>query len=359
MQELQGTYPGWLLDSNRLSVSGWTEGCYTASSADQSNLPMGFNYRANEFALQQNWLRIERSVVTSGTTEPSFGFRSDTILPGVDYRFTMARGLFNSQLTANDGQPNVYGIDPVQFYGQAYFPTIGNGLDIKVGRIFCQFGSEMIETTPNVLASHSYSFIYDPFTNTGAMATLQLTTDWSIQFGVTAGPDVFIDPASSPYGMFTIKWAPPNGRNSVALFGVLGSGRFDVEENFNNPNIFDLLYTHTFNSSLSYTLDALVGYQTNVPDVGLAKWFGFANYLTYKFTPRLSATTRLEFYDDIDGNRTGFAGLYTAATVGLNYQPWKSLILRPEIRYDNNNTSRPFEDKHDLLTAAFDVVVRW
>src|SRR5262245_20265880 len=97
---------------------------FTASSAAHIQLPLGFNYRANEFLLQQNWLRIERAVSTDAK-EATFGFRSDTILPGSDYRFTVARGLFDSQLTANDGQPNTYGIDPIQFYAEAYFPNIG------------------------------------------------------------------------------------------------------------------------------------------------------------------------------------------------------------------------------------------
>src|SRR5438132_12360981 len=108
MKELQGTAPGALLDSERMQVTGWTEGSFTASSVENNNLPMGFNYRANEFAVQQNWLRIDRAVVTSGTTEPTFGFRSDTILPGIDYRFTLPKGIFNSQLTSRHGLPNIY-----------------------------------------------------------------------------------------------------------------------------------------------------------------------------------------------------------------------------------------------------------
>src|SRR5262249_10358242 len=128
MRSLQGTLLGAELDAERLSISGWTDASYTASSVNGSQPPMGFNYLANQFALQQNWLPVERYVVTSGTTEPTFGFRWDTILPGTDYRFTVARGLFSDQVTANGGFPNTYGIDPVQFYAEAYFPTVGRGL---------------------------------------------------------------------------------------------------------------------------------------------------------------------------------------------------------------------------------------
>ena len=62
-------------------------------------LTLGFNDRANEFLLQQHWIRFDRPVVTSGGTEPSFGFRSDWIV-GSDYRYTLPRGLFNGQNTA-------------------------------------------------------------------------------------------------------------------------------------------------------------------------------------------------------------------------------------------------------------------
>ena len=66
-----------------------------------------------------------------------------------------------------------------------------------------------------------------------------------------------------------------------------------------------------------------------------------------------------EFFDDCQGQRTGFTGLYTEATLGLTYKPTKSLWLRPEVRYDYNTDARPFEDKHGLFTATFDVIVRW
>ena len=94
METLQGTWYGAALYDNRLRVYGWTEGAFTASTARRDQLPMGFNYRANQFLVQQNWLRFERTVVTSGTTEPTFGFRSDWILPGSDYLFTLPRGIF-------------------------------------------------------------------------------------------------------------------------------------------------------------------------------------------------------------------------------------------------------------------------
>jgi hypothetical protein len=359
MRTLQGTWPGAALDSNRMQIYGWTELSFTASTLDDSNLPMGFNWRANQFAVQQNWLRFERAVVTSGTSEPTFGFRSDWILPGIDYRFTLARGVFDEQLTAHNGTPQLYGIDPIQFYAEAYFPTIARGMDVKFGRVFCQYGVEANDAISNALASHAYTFIYDPFTHTGLMTTTKLTDAWSFQAGIMLGSDIFIDPADELTGMGSIKWAPPGGRDTVLFSFIVGSGRFNQARNFHNPEIFDLVYTHQFNSRLSYSFETLYGYTTHVTDIGTADWLGVLNYLTWIFTPRLNGTTRLEFFDDAQGQRTGFKGLYAALTAGLSFRPWKSVTFRPEVRYDYNDESRPFENKHGLFTATTDVILRW
>jgi hypothetical protein len=359
MKEWQGTAPGALLDDNRLRVLGWTDASFTASSDAHQQLPMGFNYRANEFLLQQNWLRLERTVVTSGTTEPTFGFRSETILPGTDYRFTLARGVFDRQLTANKGLPNTYGIDPIQFYAEANFPGVARGLDVKVGRFFALYGVEANDAVSNALASHAYTFIYDPFTHTGVLTTTKLSDVWTVQLGAVLGSDVFIDPADMLTAIGTVKWAPPGGRDSVLLSFIVGPGRFDTTHNLNNPSLLDLVYTHQVNPRLTCSVEGLVGYQDNVPRVGTAHWFGEINYLTYTFTPRASGTVRLEFFDDEQGQRTGFAGLYTAVTGGVSFKPRPSVIFRPELRYDYNGESRPFEHKHGLFTATADVILRW
>jgi hypothetical protein len=342
-----------------MQVYGWTEGSFTASSAAHNNLPMGFNYRANEFLLQQDWIRFERTVVTSGTTEPTFGFRCDTILPGSDYRFTLARGVFDSQLTARHGLPNIYGIDPIQFYGEAYFPTVAQGLDIKIGRFFALYGVETNDAISNALCSHASTFIYDPFTHTGILATTKLTNSWTVQAGVVLGSDVFIDPAAEPTFTGTVKWTRSDQRDSVLLSVIAGSGRFNQARSFHNPEVVDLVYTHKLDPRLTYNFESLLGYTTHVTDLGTVWWFGFLNYLTYDFTPRLSGTTRLEFFDDEQGQRTGFPGLYTAVTAGLSFRPRKDVIFRPEVRYDYNGRSRPFEDQHGLFTATADVILRW
>lgn len=88
-------------------------------------------------------------------------------------------------------------------------------------------------------------------------------------------------------------------------------------------------------------------------------WYGAANYAIYKHTDTITSTLRAEVFDDAQGVRTGFAGLYTEVTYGIAWQPKPGLIFRPSVRYDNNANSTPFEGKHDMFTGAFEMILRW
>jgi hypothetical protein len=105
-------------------------------------------------------------------------------------------------------------------------------------------------------------------------------------------------------------------------------------------------------------MDALLGYQNNTP-VGNAIWYSVAQYLSYTWSARTTLVGRLEFFDDVQGQRTGFKGLYTALTTGVNFKPRPWLWFRPEVRVDYNNESRPFEGRAALFTAAMDMILRW
>jgi Putative beta-barrel porin-2, OmpL-like. bbp2 len=405
MKELQGTYFGSQLDGNRIAVYGWAEMSGTLSSAGVSNEPMAWNDRANRALLQQFFVRVERPVVTTGTTMPTFGFRSDTII-GSDYRFTLPRGIFNGQLInssidPNTGVPtqNLYGVDPVEFYGEAYIPNIQQGLDIKVGRFYTPFGEESIEAVSTPLVSRSYTFNNGPpFTHIGVLATLTIDPVWTVAGGLVDGNDIVFDDGGEARFVGFAKWTQPSGGRNTVTFGTsVGRGKFNTGAPFatenpggvtvsgiggetfgrNNINVFDLLYTHTFNPVLSYAAEGLYGYQTGVPpnllpgDHGLltantAHWASLAQYLIYQMSPRLTGTLRAEVFEDFEGQRTGAQGFYTAVTTGLAFKARPGLIIRPELRYDRNGNQRPFDfpyhggaGEHDLFTAAMDVIVRW
>lgn len=363
MRSLQGTWLGTAMYDARMQVYGWTAMSFTPSTATHQNTPVVWNFLANEFLLQQHWTRIERSVVTSGTTKPTFGFRGDMLF-GSDYRFTLQRGICNRQLTANGGLPNTYGCDPISFYGEGYFPTVFQGTDVKVGRWFTPFGVESLEAVSSPLASKAYAFNWaPPFTHTGALFTMNLGRGWTTQLGPCVGNDVWLDKNVDEFRMVgTVGYTQPNGKN-VATFGYsLGHGSFDVPSNFNRMNVLDFVWIHNFNPTLTYTFESIYGYQNRVP-IGdtqqFTNWLSLVNYLFWTINKQATSVTRLEFFNDFQGARTGFEGLYSAITTGIQFRPIPSIILLPELRYDYNGQSPAFEGKHGIFTAGTELIFRW
>lgn len=342
----------------QLYVSGWLDGSYTASTDRNNQLPMGFNYKANQFLLQQNWVRIERAVNLEAD-EPSFGFLSDNILPGSDYRFTLPRGIFNQQLVARHGQPNLYGIDPVRFFAEGYFPGVARGLDIKIGRFYAPWGIEAVDAPSNTFLSHMYTFVYDPFTQTGVLATTKWNESWSSQSALVTGNDEFINPGNQLKYSGNVQWASPDRPDTLRFSTILGSPRYRTRYHLDNLNLFEIIYSLQIHPKLKYTFATLFGYQTDVPGIGLADWISYQNFLVRQLNEKLSAALRVELFDDYQGQRTGFAGLYTDVTAGIQIQLTDRIRIRPELRFDNNDRSRPFEGHHSVFTAATDVIIRW
>jgi hypothetical protein len=386
MHQVQGSWLGALLDDNRLYALGWVEQSFTASTDGISDSPVVWDDRANRYLVQQAWVRIGRSVINTGTTEPTFGFQVD-ILNGSDYRFTLPRGLLNSQLdSSTPGSQNLYGVDPIQHYVSMFVPTLFRGTEIRLGRVYTPWGVESLEAVSTPLLTRSYAFNFSPpFTHCGLEALITFSPEWSSVLMLANGNDVYFgDPSEELRFVGNIRWVQPGGgRNTVTLATSLGRGKFNpafatppqqttvalATEPFgrNNFNAFDLVYTHTFSPVFSYNLEAIYGYQTNVPQAalavgsvnGFANWFSAAHYLFYTFSPKMTGIVRYENFMDFQGQRTGFAGLYTAITGGIQYRFNKSMILRPELRYDNNALQAPFEGKHSIFTAASDLIIRW
>jgi hypothetical protein len=349
-----------------------------------SNVTADWNDRANKFLFQQGWVRLERSVVTSGTTSPSFGFQID-VLTGSDYRFTLPRGLWNSQLVNSTGAQNLYGVDLIQHYLSVYVPTLFRGVEFRLGRLYTPWGVESLEAVSTPLLSRSYAFNWSPpFTHFGLGAYVNFTQEWSGVFMLANGNDVYIgDPSEELRFVGNLRWTQPGARNTLTFATSLGRGKFNpsfatppnqntaalATELFgrNNFNAFDLVFTHVFTPFLSYNLEAIYGYQLNVPQAalavgsynGFANWFSVAHYLIYTYSPRLGAILRYENFDDAQGQRTGFAGLYTAVTGGIQYRINKSMVIRPELRYDYSSLQAPYEGKHGIFTAASDLIIRW
>jgi Putative beta-barrel porin-2, OmpL-like. bbp2 len=353
MKLLEGSPAGQMLSDKGITIQGWVNMNYTASSASRNNFPVTFNTRANDFQMNQLWLESSKAIDTS-KKEVQFGYRV-AALYGEDYALTLPRGLYNSQL------PDRYGFDPVYHYGEIFLPNLGGeGSTLRVGRWGTLIGYEVIEATGTPFLTKSYNFQFNPFTHTGAMLTTQLSDTWTMYHGAVTGSDVYIDPAARLTYVGGIKWAPPEGDTSVALNTVVTDPSFFVREGFQHFNSYNLLITHKCSDDLTYVLDATYSHADTFAALNQsANWYGFANYFLYKISDTLSSNFRVELFEDNKGVRTGFRGLYTEVTYGLAWTPTDAVIVRPTVRYDYNSTSRPFEGDRDLFTATFDLIIRF
>ncbi|MBN8901823.1 MAG: outer membrane beta-barrel protein, partial [Rhodospirillales bacterium] len=126
--------------------------------------------------------------------------------------------------------------------------------------------------------------------------------------------------------------------------------------------------THKVSEKLTYVLDTAYSHMGNFStdngdgtrnQVGFVNWYGAANYLIYAHTDTLASTLRAEVFEDAQGARTGFKGLYTELTYGVAWKPCPGLICRPYARYDNNNRTQVWEGSQNLFTGGLDVILRW
>jgi len=383
MNWLQGTLYGYALDTHRTEVTGWTALGFLTSTSQAS--PGGnWGPRLNHVLLRQEWIRIDRPIDPSNSSEPSFGFHLD-VLAGIDYSFVLQRHFLNDQLLNSRGTQNLYGIDLPQFYVNAYFPKVFSGTEFKIGRVFNPWGYESVEEWSTPLMTRAFTFINSPYTFMAMGLYPKFNSAWSGAFLLANGNDTFFGPSEEPRFVGALTWKSPSQRDTVALGTTIGRGRFNANEPFapptagspqepaghNNFNMIDVVFTHQFNSRFTYALESSYGVQSAVPAnvpggivrpgavVGTAHWASAANYFRYTFNPRLGGIVRVELFDDIDGQRTGFPGLYTMITGGVQWRPMRGLLIRPEVRYLENDENRAFAGHHSALTAGCDVILHW
>ena len=360
LQKLLETSPaGQTLASNGWKINGWTQGSYSTGSARRSNLPVPFIDRARDFSLNQNWLHIEKTIDTT-KVERQIGGAVDLILPGTDYRLTLSRGLLTDQ---RDVRGNIYGFDLFQAYADVFLPNLGSqGTTVRAGKFATLIGYEVVQGLYNPFISRSYLFQYNPFTHTGAYAITPLNENLTMSNGIVLGNDNFFNDAMRPTYIGQLKWAPKDGKTTVAFSTTITDPTFDVNRNFAYYNAYNLLITHKFTDKFNYVADMTYSHMGNNPGVGFANWYGLANYFLYDMTDKIQTKLRAEVFNDAQGVRTGANGLYTAVTGGVTWKPTPWLYIMPEVRYDHNSgnsTPGPFEGRRDLFTATIGGIVRW
>jgi Putative beta-barrel porin-2, OmpL-like. bbp2 len=348
-------------ENRRIKLYGWVAGSGNASTSSTTNFPLSYDIFPNTVQLNQAVVYIERLPDTVQHTHFDWGFHVTGFF-GIDYRFTTAKDYLSQQLLQKNRR---YGFDPVLEYADLYFP-VKQGLNIRIGRFLSVPGIEAQLAPNNYNMTHSLLYTIDPFTETGAIATLKLTKQWLVQAGISAGHDVA--PWSDdrkPSAIACLNYSTASNHNN---FYACANGINDGKYAYNNLQDYDFTWYHKFNAKWHMATEAWYMYEREVPNVAgnvenpiapetgangafcaagqltcRAPEYAVVNYVNREFNSKLFAGFRSDFLDDRKGQRTGIPGKYTENTLYATKYFGTSVLLRPELRFDHSWDNRGYD----------------
>ncbi|SDN15018.1 outer membrane beta-barrel protein [Afipia sp. GAS231] len=389
MVALGNTPAGSWMNDNHIQVYGWLNagGNFSTNTVRGGNSPAAYSYNPNTVQLDQAVLYIERLPDTVQKDHIDWGFRLAPIY-GENYRYTTAYGLWSYQLL-NQNKNNGY--DMPMAYGEVFIPQIAEGLLVRFGRYISIPDIEAQLAPNNYMYSHSMTYTFDNYTNTGIQSTLALDKNWMVQLGVSVGTEAMPwhygakianpfpnplypgttmpkDPGAVPSVTGGVRWTSDSGNDNVY---VVADGINGGQWGYNNLQWYGLTYYHKFNDQWHVSFETYNLHQNNVlnannPNAVAAFAAGgtpfspqvmpfnspffaqcssatvfsckaevqtYLMYLSYKASPLDNISYRAEFYDDKQGQRTGTKTRYVET--GIGWQHWFSpqIEIRPEVSY--------------------------
>jgi opacity protein-like surface antigen len=377
----------WLYDGpngqawkdSRIKIYGWGEVGANASTSSQSLAPAGYPLHPDRVELDQLALRIERLPDTAQNDHVDWGFNV-TNLYGLDYRYTIMKGIFSDQLLSKN---RTYGYDVPTFYGELYFPQVAQGMNVRVGRFLSVPDIETQMAPGNYLYTHSLLYIFDPFTQMGIVSTVKLNDQWLVQFGAHAGNDVAAwektDAKLTPVAC--VRWTSKDNNDSIyPCVNSINDGKYA----YDNIQMFVTTWSHRFSAAWSMQTEAYYVYQRDVPSVFgplpiepntngavcpygqvscLAPAWSVVNYQNFKISKRDYFILRNEYFDDTRGERTGTQTKYSTHSVGWGhwFNVWgeNTGLFRPELRYERSYNAPAYNlgTRKDQLILAADVIL--
>ena len=407
MAAVGNTQFGQTLNDNHIQIYGWIDpgGNLSTSTVRGGNAPAAYSYNPNNVQLDQAVIYIERLPDTVQNDHIDWGFRVAPIY-GENYRYTTAYGLFSSQFL---NQNLNSGFDIPMAYGELFIPQVMEGLMIRFGRYISIPDIEAQLAPNNYMYSHSMTYTYDNYTNTGFEFTLAATKNWIFQLGLTAGTESLPwhlgvkianpdpnplfpgttmpkDPGAVPSVTGGVRWSSDSGNDD---FNIVANGINGGQWGYNNLQWYGLTYYHKFNDQWHISVETYNEHQNNVPNLNNATAVGiianggtpfspqympfnapggafcnsaavlsctasfqtFLTYVNYKVTSLDNISYRAEFVDDMQGQRTGTKTRYVET--GIGWQHWFSpqIEIRPEVSYYRSLDAFAFNGNANLGIA--------
>jgi hypothetical protein len=430
MTALGNTSVGQWMNDNHLQVYGWVNGGGNLSNntVRGGNAPAAYLYNPNTVQLDQAVVYIERLPDTVQTDHVDWGFRFAPIY-GENYRYTTAYGLFSNQLLKQNLNN---GFDVPMAYGEVFIPQIMQGLMIRFGRYISIPDIEAQLAPNNYMYTHSMTYTFDNYTNTGVEFSLAATKNWIFQLGLTVGTEALpwhvgtkipnLDPnplfpnttmlkdpgAQFPSVTLGVRYTTSDGNDNV---NFVANGINNGTWGYNNLQWYGMTYYHKFNDKWHISFEMYDEHQNNVanalnPLVNNAAGTGFFNlggtpfspqfmpfnspflaqcansavlactaevraavtYLNYKATPLDNISYRIEYFNDMQGQRTGTKTPYLETAIG--WQHWFSpqIEIRPEVSFYRSLNAPAFNgnanfgiapNKSNALIGSADIIIHF
>jgi Putative beta-barrel porin-2, OmpL-like. bbp2 len=390
MAALGNTSVGQAMQENHIQVYGWIDGGGNLSNQTVrgGNAPAAYDYNPNTVQLDQAVMYIERLPDTVQKDHVDWGFRIAPIY-GENYRYTTAYGLWSYQFLNHNSN---YGYDMPMAYGEVFIPQVMEGLLIRFGRYISIPDIEAQLAPNNYMYTHSMTYTFDNYTNSGLQTTLAITKNWFFQLGVSIGTEALPwhwnaqvanpfpnplypnttmpkDPGAVPSVTAGVRWSSDSGNDNIYIVAdAINHGNWG----YNNLQWIGLTYYHRFNDQWHISIESYDIHQYNVlnGNNGLAvlafnnggtpfsaqfiptgngpflaqcsnpalfsctaESRSFLWYLNYKPDPLDNISWRFEWFDDVEGQRTGTKTNYIET--GIGWQHWFSpqIEIRPEFSF--------------------------
>ncbi len=353
-----------------LSLYGYVDVSYTQNFKNPSG-PGGnvnqnriFDVDSNSFRVQLAQIVLEKEAKTGSALEDAAGFRIKLNF-GEDAEFT------GGSIGGDD-------VDFQEVYAQFIAP-VGNGLDLRMGRMNTLIGYEVIESPYNPNFSRSWLFGFgQPFTTTGVRGAYDFTDQVSFAIGIINDFAGSISDGNNTKGVESALSVSPTDWLGLTAYGYFSSNEGPVgndDGRLLGGGIIDIQALE----STEIVLEAYYGNQENgSANGGNARWNGFAGYIIHNFTEQWGLNLRGEIFEDASGAfscfGTGTKGGKPAScatgrglagqtlwemTYTLQYKPVPSLMTRLEFRHDKSDQKtflKGTKAVDNQQTLAFEVI---
>jgi len=324
---------GSLLGDSGIRTFGWVEGGYTGASTGAGMLSVQprQNRFGDEFLLNQIGYVIQKPL-KQDQFDLGFNVR---YFAGADAALGAAKGGIGYPVT----NPH-FGQDFRDLYLSAHLPIITEGgVDFKIGRMNTIIGYNGFLAPYRPFYSSDYQFFYSQDgAFTGFLTDWHVNNRLDIWNGMTLGANTFFVLRSSRSYCYIGQvnyWLTDEKRTRLTASVYCGPNAIFAAPKMAGDYVtmVELRLQHDWNERFTQVLQNNMGWDANTP-VSTGQWYGLYLISIYHLNSEIDALLRAEWFDDVNGTRTGIATSYSEVTLGTNWHPVKCLEIRPEIRGD-------------------------